>query len=210
MATKPQAAAAAGSSLDRLSPAAKVGVGLLFVALVGVLYFVFVFSDDDTAITSAHQREQSLTAELAKATASKEDYQKDLDEKTRREQLAREQKKILPDDPEMPAFLSALQGVATISGVNLTSWSPTEEETQEFFAKVPMKLTLTGRYHQLAKFFQAVGQLDRIINIENIQFKNPKLVADEMEVEVECLATAFRAIKAGEAPGTTKRRGAQH
>jgi type IV pilus assembly protein PilO len=210
MATKPQVAPAAGSSLDRLSPAAKVGVGLLFVALVGVLYFVFVFSDDDTAITSAHQREQSLTAELARATASKEDYQKDLDEKTRREQLAREQKKILPDDPEMPAFLSALQGVATISGVNLTSWSPTEEETQEFFAKVPMKLTLTGRYHQLAKFFQAVGQLDRIINIENIQFKNPKLVADEMEVEVECLATAFRAIKAGEVAGTTKRRGAQH
>ena len=45
MAAKP--AAATGSALDRLSPAGKVLVGLIFVALIGVLYFVFFYAELD-------------------------------------------------------------------------------------------------------------------------------------------------------------------
>lgn len=208
MATKPNPAHA-GSALDRLPPLAKFGVGALFAALVGILYFVGFYADVDSQIASALQRQQSLQAELSKAQASKAAYQKDLDEKTRREQLSREQKKILPDESETPAFLSAIQGVATVSGVNLTSWSPTEEIPQEFFAKVPMKLTLTGKFHQVAKFFHGVGRLDRIINLEEVQIKNPKVEGTDVHVEVECLATAFRAVREGETPtsGVRPRRG---
>ena len=187
-----------GSSLDRLSSVAKVGVGFLFIFAVGVLYFVVLYCDLETEIERARESEQQLTVQLARAEISKAEYQQALDEKTRREQLALEQKKILPDDPETPAFLAALQGVATVSGVNLTSWSPTEEVPMEFYAKVPMKLTLSGKFHQVAKFFHGVGQLDRIINVEDIRIKNPKSLGDEVEVEVECLATAFRSVKLGE------------
>ncbi|WP_437671354.1 type 4a pilus biogenesis protein PilO [Sorangium sp. So ce131] len=206
MATKPNPAQA-GSALDRLPPLAKFGVGALFAALVGILYFVGFYAEVDSQIEAAMQRQQTLQAELTKAQASKAAYQKDLDEKTRREQLSREQKKILPDESETPAFLSAIQGVATVSGVNLTSWSPTEEIPQEFFSKVPMKLTLTGKFHQVAKFFHGVGQLDRIINLEEVQIKKPKVQGTDVEVEVECLATAFRAVREGEtASAGVKRR----
>lgn len=200
-APKPSAAAQGGSTLDRLPPIAKAGVGALFVVLVGLLYFVVFYSDVDNDLSTAKTKQSSLQSDLAKAQTSKEEYQKDLDEKTRREQTAREQKKILPDDPEMPAFLSALQGVATISGVNLTSWSPTDEAPAEFYAKVPMKVTLKGRFHQVVKFFHGVGQLDRIINIENILIKTPKTTeSGEVDVDVECLATAFRSVRPGETP----------
>jgi type IV pilus assembly protein PilO len=192
--------APAGSSLDRAPPIAKAGVGLLFVVLFGALYFVMFYGDLERDIASAQQKQGTLLDELAKANESKAAFQKDMDEKTRREQQAREHKKILPDEAETPAFLSALQNVATISGVNLTSWSPTEEVPQQFFAKVPMKLTLKGRFHQVAKFFHGVGHLDRIINVENILIRAPKVTGDEVEVEIECLATAFRSITAG-APG---------
>lgn len=190
-----------GSALERLPPVAKVGVGAAFVALIAVLYFVVFYGELDTQIEAARTKESALATELEKAKQSKADYQKDQDEKTRREQLAREQKKVLPDDPETPAFLNALQGVATISGINLTSWSPIDEAPFEFYAKVPMKLTMTGKFHQIVKFFHGVGQLDRIINIENIQFKSPKLEGEEVSVEVECLATAFRSLKTGESGG---------
>ena len=52
MAAKP-ASPAQGSALDRLSPAGKMLVGLLFVVLIGVLYFVFFYADFDQQITSA-------------------------------------------------------------------------------------------------------------------------------------------------------------
>ena len=204
MATKAAAAPVqGGSTLDRLPPIAKVGVGFLFAVLIGLLYFVVFYSDVDTDLTKARNKEQDLRTQLAEAEKSREEYQKDADEKTRREQQAREQKKILPDDPEMPAFLSTLQDVATVSGVNLMSWSPTEEVPEEFYAKVPMKLTLSVKFHQVVKFFHSVGQQDRIINIEDIRIKKTKVEAED--VEVECRATAFRSTRAGE---TARRRGA--
>jgi type IV pilus assembly protein PilO len=203
-AAKGNAPAPGGSPLDRLPPVAKVGVGFLFVVLIGLLYFVVFYSDVDNDLTQAKRQEGMLRTQLTEAEKSREEYQKDADEKTRREQQARESKKILPDDPETPSFLSSLQDVATVSGINLTSWSPTEEVPMEFYAKVPMKLTLSGKFHQVAKFFHGVGQLDRIINVEDIHIKKSKAADD---VDVECLATAFRAIRAGEGG---RRRGAGH
>lgn len=198
MAAKPQAAQT-GLSLDRLPPVAKAFVGLVFMVLVGALYFVIFYGDLESEITSAKQREAQLAGDLSTQNASKEAYQKDLEEKTRREQLAREQKKILPDDAETPTFLAQLQQAATISGVNLSSWSPIEEIPAQFYAKVPMKLALAGKFHQVVKFFHTVGQQDRIINIEDIQIKAPpKVDSDEVEIKVECLATAFRALRTGE------------
>ena len=203
MAAKANAPAQGGSTLDRLPPIAKVGVGFLFAVLIGLLYFVVFYSDVDTDLTNARAKEKTLLGQLEEAKKSKEEYQKDADEKTRREQQAREQKKILPDDPEVPAFLATLQDVATVSGVNLTSWNPTEEVPEEFYAKVPMKLTLGGKFHQVVKFMHGVGQQDRIINIEDIRIKKARPEAED--VDVECRATAFRSTRAGETP---RRRGA--
>lgn len=196
MAAKPNAAAQGGSALDRLPPIAKVGVGFLFAFLIGVLYFVVFYSDVDTDLTNARRSEKGLRQQLTEAEKSREEYQKDADEKTRREQQAREQKKILPDDPEMPAFLATIQDVATVSGVNLNSWSPTEQIPEQFYAKVPMKLTIGGKFHQVVKFFHGVGQQDRIINVEDIRIRKEK--PDAEEVAVECRVTAFRSTKAGE------------
>lgn len=206
-AAKTSTPAQGGSTLDRLPPIAKVGVGFLFAVLIGVLYFVVFYSDVDTDITNAKNKEKNLIGQLNEAEKSREEYQKDADEKTRREQQAREQKKILPDDPEMPAFLATIQDVATVSGVNLTSWSPTEELPEEFYAKVPMKLTLAGKFHQVVKFFNGVGQQDRIINVEDIQIKKAPAAAggDPEDVDVTCRVTAFRSTRPGEGRGARRR-----
>ena len=66
-----------------------------------------------------------------------------------------------------------------------------------------MKLTLIGKFHQVLKFFYGVGQQDRIINVEDIRIK--KTQAETDDVEVECLPTAFRSTRSGEA---AKRRAA--
>jgi type IV pilus assembly protein PilO len=84
--------------------------------------------------------------------------------------------------------------VANISGVALQAWTPQEEVLQKFFARVPMRLTLQGKFHQVAKFFYGVGQLDRIINVENISLSQPKTQNDELLLKVDCLATAFHTL----------------
>jgi len=71
-----------------------------------------------------------------------------------------------------------------------------------------MKVTLVGRYHQVAKFFYGVGQLDRIINMENISLTDPKLQGDDVVVKAEALATAFRSVADAKPGATGDKRGA--
>jgi type IV pilus assembly protein PilO len=66
-----------------------------------------------------------------------------------------------------------------------------DEKTETFFAKVPMRIDVTGRFHQIAKFAYEIGKLDRIINVENISMAQPKLEGDDVVLKAHCLATTF-------------------
>jgi type IV pilus assembly protein PilO len=203
------AMARADLSLGRLPVAARVGVGALFVVLVGVAYYVVFYGDLSNQISTAQSRERQLRDELSEARKAEFAYQKDLAELTDREQRQRELNKVLPTSPEFPAFLSGVQNVANVSGVALTAWSPNAEVPEKYYARIPMRVELVGRYHQIAKFFYGVGQLDRIINMENISLTDPKRVGDDVVLKVEGLATAFRALDSTEVKPTDKRGAAQ-
>ena len=203
--------AAKESALARLPGAAKVGIAAALLVLVGVAYFVVFFGDLASSIKAAQGKERQLRTDLAEARKNEFAYQKDLAELTDRQQRARELEKILPKSTEYPSFLSSVQTVANVSGITLTAWTPQEEAPDQFYSRVPMKLELSGRFHQVAKFFYGVGQLDRIINMENISLTNPTIKeADEVVVKVDVLATAFRMLEEGAGrKGTDKRGGAQ-
>ena len=197
------------SVLAKLPPLAKAGVGALLVALIGVAYFVVFYGDLASSITAEKTKETRLRADLSTARQNEFSYQKDLAELSDRQQRQRELVKILPTETEYPAFLSALQNVANVAGIALTAWSPLPEEPDQFYQRVPMKLQLTGRYHQVAKFFHGVGQLDRVINMENISLTDPKLDGEDIVVRVDALATAFRAKPDGQGATPTDKRGAK-
>jgi type IV pilus assembly protein PilO len=187
--------------------AARIGVGVGLVLLVGVAYFVVFYGDIESSIKAAQGQEQQLRTDLADARKNEFAYQKDLADLTERQHRQRELNKVLPIDTEYPSFLSAVQSVANVSGIGLTSWTPQPEVNEKFYARVPMKVTLVGRYHQVAKFFYGVGQLDRIINMENISLTEPKVQGDDVVVKTEALATAFRAVEDAK-PAAADKRGA--
>jgi type IV pilus assembly protein PilO len=194
-------------ALAKLPLIAKVGVGAGATLLVGIAYFVIFYGDIETSIKAAQGQETQLRTDLGDARKNEFAYQKDLAELTDRQQRQRELNKVLPVDTEYPAFLSAVQSVANVSGIGLTAWSPQPEVAEQFYSRVPMKVSLIGRYHQVAKFFYGVGQLDRIINMENISLTDPKIQGDDVVVKTEALATAFRALSETAAATPTDKRG---
>src|ERR1700712_4888546 len=147
------------SALAKLPVIARVGIGAALLVLIGVAYFVIFYGDIESSIKAAQGQEQSLRNDLADARKNEFAYQKDLAELTDRQQRQRELNKVLPVDTEYPAFLSAMQTVANVSGISLTAWAPQAEVSEQFYSRVPMKVSLVGRYHQVAKFFYGVGQL---------------------------------------------------
>jgi type IV pilus assembly protein PilO len=185
---------AASDAISKLPMVAKLGIGLAVLGLTGVAYYVVFYGTLASEIQAAKAQEQQLGQELAKARRAEFAYQKDLAELTERQQRQRELNKILPMASEYPAFLSSIQNVANVAGVQLAGWSPSNEITEQYYARVPMKLTLVGRYHQVAKFFYGVSQLDRIINLENVVITKPEIKGEDVLVQAETLATAFRAV----------------
>lgn len=188
------------SALSKLGLPAKVGIGAALLTLGAVVYGVVFYGDLATSIKAEQAKEGQLRKELDDARKAEHAYQKDLAELAERQQRQRELNKILPANTEYPAFLSAVQNVANVAGVTLTAWTPQDEVPEQFYARVPMKIELSGRYHQVAKFFYNVGQLDRIINMENISIVEPKLKNEDVSLKVEALATAFHAVQATAEP----------
>lgn len=195
---------AAGSSLSRLAPAAKAGLTVGVLMLFGAGYYFVFHGEIEDQLAAAQAKGITLTQDLNKARAAEQAYQKDLAEMAEREQRQKELSQILPPTTEYPQFLSAVQSAANDSGVSLSAWTPRERVPDKYYARVPMKVELSGRFHQIARFFYNVGQLDRIINMENIAMTDPKSVDDEIVLKAEALATAFHVIDNPEAGAESK------
>src|SRR5690606_5729239 len=194
----------ADSVLSKVPKPARVGIALGLLVLGGLAYYVVFYSDISEKIERSLAAHGELQSKLKAAQLAEKEYQKDLEDLARRRERERELNKVLPQTTEYPAFLSSVQTVANISGVELTAWSPQPEVKEEYYARVPMKIQITGRFHQIAKFFYGIGQNDRIMNMENISLLSPKVMDRDVYVKVEGLATAFRALGAEESSSAKK------
>lgn len=172
----------------------KIGLGGLLLGLPLLAYFLIFDSEIQAEIDAAVAKNRKLSEDLKVAQAAEAAYHKDLQELAERERGKRELMKILPATTEYPAFLSALQNVANLVGIDLRAWTPLEEVPEEFYARVPMRVELSGRFHQIAKFLYNVGQLERIINMENLVIVQPKVPDPDLKLNVTVLATAFHSL----------------
>jgi type IV pilus assembly protein PilO len=191
------------TSLAKLPVLARIALGAGIVLLtVGAYWFVF-YSDVAAKIEGANRQKKQLAEELAQQQQALASYFADRDELALREQRARDLNKVLPPDAEEDAFLSSVQQSANAAGIDLKGYAPQDEVPKDFYAKVPMRIEMSGRFHQIAKFAYELGKSDRIINVENIELTEPTVVGDEIVLHGKCLATAFHAKqpKPAAAPG---------
>jgi type IV pilus assembly protein PilO len=97
--------------------------------------------------------------------------------------------------PNRKQFEDLLQDISTAGkkvGVTIKSIDRNNEIERDFYAEVPFKIELEGTYHDLARFFEMVASLPRIVNMGGLDIK----VADESQqstrLRVSGLATTFR------------------
>jgi type IV pilus assembly protein PilO len=190
MATPP----AAQSALAKLPLAGKIGIGVALSVLVMFGYWFIFYSDVSSKIAGAQVQKTTLQGQLSAQQQAQATYFADRGELALREQRARELNKVLPPDAEEDAFLSSIQQASNIAGIDLKGYAPVAEVALPFYAKIPMKIDLTGKFHQIAKFAYELGKVDRVINVENIELSDPTVVGDEVVLKAKCLATAFHAL----------------
>jgi type IV pilus assembly protein PilO len=198
----------AQSTLSKLPVPAKIGIGAALCVVVMFTYWFIFYSDVASKIAGAERQKASLHDQLTQQQQTQASYFADRGELALREQRARELNKVLPADAEEDAFLSSVQQASNIAGIDLKGYAPVAEVAQPFYAKIPMKIELTGRFHQIAKFAYELGKVDRVINVENIEMTDPAVVGDEVVLKGKCLATAFHALAPAAPRGGPAARGA--
>lgn len=103
--------------------------------------------------------------------------------------------KELPNDKEIPNLLTNISSLAKENGLEVLRFKPGAEQAKGFYAEVPVELKLAGTYHEVAMFSDAVANLPRIVNINNLALGTPKEEMDRTVLSIDCLATTFRFIE---------------
>jgi type IV pilus assembly protein PilO len=134
--------------------------------------------------------------------------------KKENEALERElvlKKQQLPSEAEVESLLKEVSELGLRVGLEFKLWRPENKRINpsNLYVEIPVNVEISGDYHLVAGFFDRVGKLPRIVNIENISMTNPKLVKDRLLLQIRFVATAFASYDAPktETADSTKKKG---
>ena len=98
----------------------------------------------------------------------------------------------LPNQKEIPTLLTSITSVGKGAGNDFLLFRPRAEVPKDFYAEVPVDISVSGSFHSVANFFASVGNMPRIVNITDVSFADIKQAGGKTSVKVNCLATTFR------------------
>jgi type IV pilus assembly protein PilO len=203
-------------SLDPRDPgrwpfAIRVGaVALAFVVVTGLLTYYFVWTEERPELQQHEAEEQTLRAEFktkhAKAV-NLEVYKQQLKDIERSFGALLRQ---LPGKTEVPSLLVDISQTGLGAGLQEKLFQPEAEVKKDFYAEKPIKIRLTGSYHQFGEFVSGIAALPRIVTLDDISIKPDNKDAYDA-LSMELTAKTYRyldedEIAAGEAEkkkGTT-------
>jgi len=100
---------------------------------------------------------------------------------------------------------SSRDGTLSFHRISFTChFAPSGEIRKDFYAEIPVSISVNGDYHSFALFTDKVAHYPRIVNLSNITFSSPKPSGDNLVlVTVNCTATTYRFLEqqAATAPG---------
>lgn len=74
----------------------------------------------------------------------------------------------LPNSTEIETLLTDISQTGISSGLEIEYFKPEGLRPKEFYAEYPIKLKVTGRYHEFAAFVSGVAALPRIVTLQDI------------------------------------------
>ena len=77
----------------------------------------------------------------------------------------------LPGKTEVPNLLVDISQTGLAAGLEEQLFQPAPEVKKDFYAELPIKIRLSGGYHQLAQFVSGIAALPRIVTLGDIEIK---------------------------------------
>jgi len=159
-------------SLDNIpAPARHCLYIALIVALAGTWYW-FYQKPKNEQLTSINSQNDRLRVQLQQAETVKaryEQYQIDLAEIYAR---LTSLQAIIPTEKEAAEFLKSVQEMAASSDLKINLFRPRALVLRDFYYDWPIEVRLEGNYHGLGRFFESMGQAQRIVHVPTISISS--------------------------------------
>jgi type IV pilus assembly protein PilO len=160
-------------------------VAIAFVVLtIGGIYML-VWNEQRPELQRRQAEEQQLRAEF------KEKHAKAVNLEIYNQQLKDIERSFgallrqLPGKTEVPSLLVDISQTGLAAGLQEKLFQPQPEQKKDFYAELPIKIRLTGSYHQFGEFVSGIAALPRIVTLHDIDIKpDTKDAYDQLSLEL--------------------------
>ena len=184
------------------------GLAGIIVALTAANFFLLVQPTEEDIAKQVDQR-RKLDIDLAE----KSEIAQNLNERRREldvlDQKLAEALTELPEKKEIDELLAQINDIGRKSGLDIAKVEPAGESTESFFARIPVKMTVSGNYHEIAVFMQELANMRRIVNVNGISLDKPSLKNEKVILQSSFVATTFRFVEQAAPAPDPKKKGAK-
>lgn len=179
---------------------------LLAVNLVtaGLVYW-FLTGPKYDEVKRLNGQLEELTAKLVENRQIAADIPKYIREKEEMEAKLAAAVAQLPNAKEIPDLIDGISSSGEKSGLKIQLFKPGKEVPRGFYAEVPVKMTVEGRYESLYEFSEKIANLPRIVNLGGMDIKSTGHRNRIPVLKADFTATTFRFMPQAEEPRSNKK-----
>ena len=166
-------------------------IGIVFVLVVGAGIWFTIIKDKHPELQRAQEDEQNLRLTFenkAKKAANYDAYRAQL---AQIEQSFGTMLRQLPGETEIPSLIVDISQTGLAAGLQEKLFEPQPEIPKDFYAEKPIKIVLSGGYHEIANFVSGVAALPRIVTLHNINIA-PESEGSYETLNLEVTAQTYR------------------
>jgi type IV pilus assembly protein PilO len=163
--------------------AVAVAATFLVVALVG--WYFLIWDGQRPELQRREGEEQQLRQEF------KDKHAKAVNLDVYKQQLKDIERSFgallrqLPGKTEVPSLLVDISQTGLAAGLQEKLFQPEPEQKKDFYAELPIKIKLTGSYHQFGEFVSGIAALPRIVTLHDIKITpDNKDAYDQLSLEL--------------------------
>ncbi len=165
---------------------------ILFILLLqGAGYWLYLVPKQER-LNDLIQQEETLKVALrikANKVAALPQLQSQLDELSTRYELLLRQ---LPAQKELATMLASVNELGIDNKLTFTRIDWGEKQSDHFLYRLPLNIELTGDFHDIGRFSQAIATLPRIITFQDVAWQRVSQESETLHFRVRANTYQFK------------------
>ncbi len=160
-------------------------IGIVFAAVVGLGIFWTIIENKAPQLARAQDDEQTLRVTFKNKQKKAANYDAYKAQLAQMQQSFGTMLRQLPGKTEIPSLIVDISQTGLAAGLQEKLFQPQSEIPKDFYAEKPIKIRLSGGYHEIANFVSGIAALPRIVTLHDINITPEEQdVYDRLTMEV--------------------------